>query len=631
MKKNKSLIFVVLLCILSIGIWNYVSKFSRNTDTIDFSNLTFTPWDVRGASKFVGKRDKKPYTIMVYMNGSDLESECGAATEDLIEMQESGVDSNNVNLIVFTGGTNRWNNNLIPENECVVWEIQDGIISGIASVGLVNMGDPGTLASFIDFSVYNFPAEKYGLIMWDHGGGSIAGFGHDEKFNKSNLTLLDMNYAFNRSALAKNKLEFLGFDSCLMATLEMAEVASGYARYLIASEDLEPGAGWDYYFLSVLNANPKMSGEELGIAVVNYFMEYYGEDTDEVLTLSVVDLSNTGRVTSALDDLMGQCSNILLYDRISSFNVLASKRNMTKTFGEGSPNDNECDMVDIGDMARNLSDLYSNEARILIESLNECVLYNRHNSDISLNGLSVYYIYGGKEFGDYSLHTYKSLKVNEKHTNYLNNFFSILTSNYSAKGRRSLTSRENTAYGDVVETMFTIWRPLSDFTGKYIMTGIKEGIDFDNQTYIARNFLWPSIGGQNICMYKINSTAKRDFYAIPAMLNGNDCDIIVVMCEKYPNGKILGVRKEDGIIIQKGFDPIDKGDRLAFYYQERSFGDDGDDSRNWYKGNEFIVIGDLNLEWKRLSEDEDYFYSNLFIDVRGDEFFDDLKSVNINS
>jgi len=313
----------------------------------------------------------------------------------------------------------------------------------------------------------------------------------------------------------------------------------------------------------------------------------------------------------------------LLDNRISSFNILAGKRNMTKTFGEGSPYDNECDMVDIGDMARNLSDLYPDEAGILIDSLNECVLYNRHNSDINLNGLSVYYIYGGKEYGSYSLDTYRSLKVNEKHTNYLNNFFSMLTSNYSSPKNRGLSSKENAIYGDVVETSLTLWQPLRDSQGKYIMIGIKDGID--------KGFLWPSICGESVCMYKINSTKRRDFFAIPAKLNGHDCDIIVVICEKYPKGKIMGVRSEDGIIIQKGFDPIEKGDTLAFYYQERSFKDDGSDSQDWYKGSEFRVKEELKLEWQKLSEDKDYFYSNLLIDVRGDKFFDELKSVNTNS
>ncbi|MCL2323356.1 MAG: clostripain-related cysteine peptidase [Oscillospiraceae bacterium] len=644
MKKKKLLVFIILFCIVSISMWNYVSACNRiaesqiigthdsnspedipfrNVSAVDFSRLDFNPWNVDEASKFVEKRDKKPYTIMVYMNGSDLESQSGAATEDLIEILESGVDSNNVNLVIFTGGTNRWQNNVVPENECVLWEIEDGMLYDIAGVGLVNMGNPGTLSSFINFSVYNFPADKYGLIMWDHGGGSIVGFGHDEKFVKNNLSLLDMNYAFDRSVLAQNKLEFLGFDSCLMATLEMGEVASNYAKYLIASEDLEPGAGWDYYFLSTLNDNPQMDGAELGKNIIDYFIAYYGKDSDQILTLSVVNLSNIRRVSRALDNLMARCSHILLTDRKSSFNLLAGKRNMTKTFGEGSPRDNQCDMVDIGDMAGKLSDLYSNEARILIEKLNECVLYNRNNSDVNLNGLSVYYIYGGKEYGNYSLNTYESLKVNERHTEYLNKFYSMLTSNYPSKRSRGLTSGENTIQAEVVENRLTVWQPASDSPGKYVMKGINYNKAAESS--IKENLLWPTIHGERVCLYKINSTESKDFYAIPVVLNGNECDIIAAISEEYPDGRLLGVRKEDGIIIQKGFDPIAVGDKLAFYYEERSLKDDVTDNENWHMGDEFTVAEELKLEWQKLNDDEEYFYSNLIGDTKGNKFFDELK------
>ncbi len=129
------------------------AQFYRDADTIDYSGLQFTPWDVRAAAARVPKRTKKPYTIMIYMNGSDLESENGAATEDMIEMLESGVSSENVNIVLFTGGANRWQNDVVPENECVVWEIADGTLNEITGVGLVNMGNAGTLSSFIDFSI----------------------------------------------------------------------------------------------------------------------------------------------------------------------------------------------------------------------------------------------------------------------------------------------------------------------------------------------------------------------------------------------------------------------------------------------------------------------------------------------
>ena len=124
-----------------------------------------------------GIGEERPYTIMIYMNGSDLETEIGAGTEDLKEMLGSGLNSQNAHVIVFTGGSLYWHNDRVPANECVLWAIADGHLLELERVGLQNMGDPATLTGFIRYTLDNFPAQKYGLIMWDHGGGAIAGFG----------------------------------------------------------------------------------------------------------------------------------------------------------------------------------------------------------------------------------------------------------------------------------------------------------------------------------------------------------------------------------------------------------------------------------------------------------------------
>ena len=53
------------------------------------------------------------YTLMVYMVGSNLESTYGSATDDLIEMINSGVDTSRINVLIYTGGARYWNNNII--------------------------------------------------------------------------------------------------------------------------------------------------------------------------------------------------------------------------------------------------------------------------------------------------------------------------------------------------------------------------------------------------------------------------------------------------------------------------------------------------------------------------------------
>lgn len=473
---------------------------------------------------------QKPYTIMIYMNGSDLESEIGAATVDLIEILESGLRSENANIVIFTGGTNRWQNDIIPANECAIWHIEDGKIFEVKRLGLLNMGEPDTLADFITFALENYPARKYGLIMWDHGGGAIAGFGHDEIFdymNEGSLTLPDMDYAFDKAGLNGQKLEWLGFDSCLMATVEMALIASKYAKYLVASEDLEPGDGWDYKFLALLNRYPWANGYVLGREIVDTFMDFYGPYSDEILTLSVLDLNKVRPVMEAMGLLMEQCSDKLLSDYSYSFANLAKRRGYTKTFGEGSARDNESDMVDIGDMAHHLSDLFPQETAAVHKALNDAVLYNRYNSATPLYGLSAYYVYGGLFYD--SLELYAQLNVDEAYNEYLQKFFERL----------------------------------------HTRNRVKETVNWH-------------INGRSVVMYKGAELSHCCHYTIPARVNGKDCDVVV--CCKNSQYEVLGYRHQEGIIKQKGYNFFEAGDRLAFYHK---------DGKAWILGGAFNVSAHL--------------------------------------
>ena len=583
--------------------------FSRDISSLDYSGIQFTPWDVDAAAALAGTRQQKDYTVMIYMNGSDLESEGGAATADIAEMLRSGVDTDHTNIVIFTGGTNRWRNSVVPSNECALWRVEGGDIVKLGGVGLHNMGDSGTLAGFIDFSLRCFPAQAYGLILWDHGGGSIAGYGQDEKFGNSRLGLLEMDYAFERAGLAGKKLAFIGFDACLMATAEMAVITADYAGYLIASQDLEPGDGWDYSFLSVLNA-PGLDGAEIGRAVADAYMAFYGEFTDEDLTISITDLSKADQVMGAMGRLMGRCADTLVEDGGEVFTSFAVKRHQTKSFGNGSRRDDDCDMVDIGDMARLLSDLFPAEAAELAGALEDAVVYNRHNCDVDLGGLSTFYIFGGKNNADMTLAAYSALGMSREYTDYLYAFAGAMDS-------KARAYRSDAGMGDILETYLTLWQPIDRANDIYLMAGIRDGYSAD---YSGS---WPRIEGRHVCLYETDRSARGAEYSIPARHNGADCDIIVLFSDGYPGGRILGARKEEGYIIQKGLDEIKDGDVIAFY---DTLWDQADAQPGITRAGEaFVVNGRLGLEWVELNEKAEYWGSVLTVDIRQDERYTKLE------
>ena len=77
-----------------------------------------------GAPEDVGD-SSDTWTVLVYMCGSDLESEAGLATDNLIELTGSEL-GNNVNFVIQTGGASKWRNNIITAKKA---KAQLGIVS----------------------------------------------------------------------------------------------------------------------------------------------------------------------------------------------------------------------------------------------------------------------------------------------------------------------------------------------------------------------------------------------------------------------------------------------------------------------------------------------------------------------
>ncbi|MDE6281770.1 MAG: peptidase C11, partial [Oscillospiraceae bacterium] len=152
---------------------------------------------------------KDTATIMVYMCGTDLESRSGMGTADLQEMLNARF-GDNLNLLVYTGGCKGWKNNVVSSSTNQVWQVKDGQLVKLRdNLGSVSMTDPSTLSDYIQWCAKDYPASRYELILWDHGGGSVSGYGYDEKFASTG----SMNLAEVESALkaAGVKFDFIGF------------------------------------------------------------------------------------------------------------------------------------------------------------------------------------------------------------------------------------------------------------------------------------------------------------------------------------------------------------------------------------------------------------------------------------
>lgn len=225
-------------------------------------------------------------TVMLYMNGSNLESDYGMATEDIREILDATL-SDNVNVVIQTGGTKDWQTNAIASNRTQRFLVENGGLTLVDDdLGQMDMTDPDTLEDFINFCSANYPANRNMLIMWNHGSGAVYGFGYDEHVDDyyAALTLDEMQQAIRNTGV---KFEMIGFDACLMGGLETACAFYDTADYLIASEDFESGRGWEYRnWLTILGSDSSTAMSELAKVIIDDFVkESYAYDSDGILAL----------------------------------------------------------------------------------------------------------------------------------------------------------------------------------------------------------------------------------------------------------------------------------------------------------------------------------------------------------
>ena len=252
------------------------------------------------------KNPKKAYTVMIYMAGSDLESRNSAATQELLEMAAQKVNYKKTNVLVCTGGTKHWHIG-IPSDCNTVIDLSGGVTNFVSRTETSsNMGAAGTLADFVNYAAEQYPADRYALIFWDHGGGPLWGCCGDELFQNDSLTLPEMKKAMDQTIFAQKHLDFVGFDACLMGNLETAAVWKDYADYMIASEEMETGSGWDYSFLPMLKKY--MCHKRLFRKITDSYRKSYEKNTEyhPDYTLGIYDLSETDALLDSMNALAAE-------------------------------------------------------------------------------------------------------------------------------------------------------------------------------------------------------------------------------------------------------------------------------------------------------------------------------------
>ncbi|MEG1661319.1 MAG: clostripain-related cysteine peptidase, partial [Clostridiales bacterium] len=339
------------------------------------------------------------WTVCWYLCGSDLESKDGAATDDLLEMMAVQLPQN-VKIVIQTGGASEWQNDIVSADTLQRYVYDQDGLTLVDEQPSASMGQQDTLADFLAFARKNYPANRTAVILWNHGGGSVSGASFDELYDMDSLDLAEMRGAF-AAVFGTNKhqppVDVIGFDTCLMATVDVANTFCDIGKYLVASQEVEPGNGWLYSgWIGAMAENPTIEPLALSQAICDTYVEGCKiAGTEDEITLSVINLALVENLVDAYDDF-GKNALASAVETPAFFTYFSKIARNIENYGGNTREQGFTNMVDLGDLAKEAEDLLPAAAHQVLSALADCVVYRVNGKYCQEStGLSCYYSYNG--------------------------------------------------------------------------------------------------------------------------------------------------------------------------------------------------------------------------------------------
>ena len=401
------------------------------------------------------------WTILIYMDGSNLESDyankyardipysyCGLATCDIREIIDTPNKPDDVNIVFETGGCSNWTTNTngkysngysISNTYIQRHHVENGKLvldNGQDKITSQSMGKQSVLQSFLEYGLENYPADKTALILWNHGGG-MQGVCFDDYGDglEGKEVVGAVSGALKNCEMTGQKLELIGYDACVMELQDLAEMNSPYFNYMMGSQELEDGTGWDYdSWLDDLYADK--STEVILKAACDGFIKDKGISSDQ--TLSYLNLSYASEYKEAWEDF-----------------ALALKN-------DGTVANNRTTFNDVVKNSKRFSD------------------YPSEGADYRTYGL-----FDAKDFIN-NFSNDSTLNPNKKYKTYLD---AILTAHGKLVGYSACGTSAGNAYG-----LDMFWN-ITSTTKSYNPYTAGTDTNFENWAYLAKNYYGQSGGG----------------------------------------------------------------------------------------------------------------------------------------
>ena len=503
--------------------------------------------------------------------------------------------------------------------------MKDGNLKLIETLDNANMGEAETLTDFLTWGQENYPTNHNMLVLWAHGGGSAKGVCFDENYGFDALTLPELKTAFDEAELS-TKFDIIGFDACLMASIETAAVVQNFAEYMVVSEEIEPSGGWDYKALAESFAK-ETDYLEVGKTICDSFMEKCKKSNkDDISTLSLVNLSKLNPIFDHLDSLGKSLSEFVGKDNAFSKVISAAKR--CEKFGYDSVFSGSSNMIDFLDFGKLvvLSDFDAFSK--VYDIVEEAVVYSVTGEQRDNGGISFYYPidYDEKEMTEYI-----SLGISEPYNKFLSTYYLNApdeTIAFSDRGsvaengafEVSLT-KESAKY--LSSVTYHLIEKDEDGAEYILFSDVDIDSDWENGRF-KDNFFgqWMTIGGEYVNAELIEETESYNRYSIPAEVNGKETNIRAIYDYSTETYRVLGtydgVESSDGIgsMTSRGITPLQEGDEIVFLlpaYEADS------EEENWYYTDAVEWSDDIIMEDEDMG-DGYYMYMFEITDIFGVEY-----------
>lgn len=598
------------------------------------------------------------WAIYWYLCGSDLESDAEAATMDLYELQCASLPEN-VQVIIETGGAREWYHEDVEAGQQGRYLYDSDGLTFLEAQPEADMGDPETLADFLSFCKENFPADHTMFLLWNHGGGSVSGAAFDEIYDYDSLTLDEMYQAFGSVYELSEEnppFDIVGFDTCLMATIDTAWMLSDVSHYLVASEEMEPGCGWSYdKWVQTLGDHPGIDGAALGQIICDSYMEGCEDiGMEQEATLSVVDLQKIQPLLNAYDDL-GKEALTLACEDSTFFAEFGRRAVQTENYGGNTPDQGYTNMVDMGHLVRNSEDLLPETAQAVLDALEECVIYNVSGDYRSeATGLSCYYSYNGdtddfdgflsisaspafQYLYDYELYGYMSDEglAYMQDLGYEEEIPEItITQDTELEDFPLYVDEDGNSVleigSEAAATLQAVYYQLcyvSEEDDIILLLGRDNDIYMDWDEGIFRdNFrgVWGAIDGCLCYMEIVYEGNDYNLYSVPILLNGDEYNLRVVYSYTDEEYSILGARRgiDDNGMADKNLVQLEPGDEITTLHYAMTISGDEEEP-------EQVPVDTITVTEDTVFTEEDLGDGNFVIfyemvDMQNNSYYSDL-------